>query len=71
MKYQWIHASDAARCVGGVIYPPAAEMENESIYELPFDDNTYLTYTRHPEYTAVVYGTTCKVRTFHTCFFHC
>ena len=44
--------------MGGVIYPSTNEGSLNSLCELPYDDNTYLTYTQHPGYTATALNVT-------------
>ena len=44
--------------VGGAIYPSTNEGSLNSLCELPYDDNTYLTYTQHPGYTATALNVT-------------
>ena len=44
--------------MGGVVYPSTTEGSLNSLCELPYDDNTYLTYTLHPGYTATALNVT-------------
>ena len=37
-------------------WKPSQETDLECLYELPFDDNTFITHGKHPENTALVLG---------------
>lgn len=52
LKSKWVFTTISAHSVGGIVYPPLNEREQESIFELPFDDNTFTSYSSHPSYNA-------------------